>query len=79
MPRRQAPGWLRSHRRWNCWRQLPQIPLQGLVPLSVVKDKIAKIRAGAQKLDAGGAARQAGAGAAQLTRAPDSSMQEQGG
>ena len=37
-------------------------PVQGLVPLSVVKDKIAKITAGAQKLDAGAAQLQAGAG-----------------
>jgi putative membrane protein len=36
-------------------------PVQGLVPLSVVKDKIAKIRAGAQKLDAGASQLQAGA------------------
>ena len=37
-------------------------PVQGLVPLSVVKDKIAKITAGAQKLDAGASQLQAGAG-----------------
>ena len=38
-------------------------PVQGLVPLSVVKDKIAKISAGAQKLDAGAAQLQAVPGA----------------
>ena len=36
-------------------------PVQGLVPLSVVKDKIAKITAGAHKLDAGASQLQAGA------------------
>lgn len=36
-------------------------PLQGLVPLSVVKDKIAKITAGAHKLDVGARQLQAGA------------------
>jgi putative membrane protein len=36
-------------------------PVQGLVPLSVVKDKIAKITAGAHKLDAGASQLRAGA------------------
>ena len=36
-------------------------PVKGLVPLSVVKDKIAKITAGAHKLDAGASQLQAGA------------------
>ena len=51
-----------SRRPSSCFGPQHQDPVQGLVPLSVVKDKIAKISAGAKKLDAGAAQLQAGAG-----------------